>query len=148
VSRRSIVSGRRRSPPLGFPLLLVIGLAGGCWGGAARMPEPREAPATSGASFTAAQAIEGERIFNGVCSACHRLGEFRGRMFEITWMARPVGDFYQHISVAMPEDRPGTLQPDEYVAIVAYLLQLNGRTAGSSALPADAGALAAVRWKD
>ena len=46
----------------------------------------------------------------------------------------------------MPQDRPGSLSAEEYAAIVAYFLQLNGRQAGDSELPADAELLGRRRW--
>jgi alcohol dehydrogenase (cytochrome c) len=68
-------------------------------------------------------------------------------MFEITWMAEPVSAFYQHISTAMPQDRPGALKPEEYAAIVAWALRQNGLPAGDREVPADAAALAGYHWK-
>jgi hypothetical protein len=46
----------------------------------------------------------------------------------------------------MPQDRPGSLSAEEYAAIVAYLLQLNGRAAGDRELPADEALLGRMRW--
>lgn len=106
------------------------------------------ARATAGEGlYTAAQAEHGQRVFNSICSACHSTTEFRGRMFEITWMNRPVGDFFLHISGAMPQDRPGSLEPEEYASVAAYVLQLNGLPPGSRELPADPEALGRVSWR-
>jgi hypothetical protein len=41
----------------------------------------------------------------------------------------------------MPEDDPGSLSPDEYSAIISYLLRENGYPAGEEDLAADAIAL-------
>ena len=38
----------------------------------------------------------------------------------------------------MPEDAPGSLPPQQYVDIVAYILRMNGFEPGSTELPADA----------
>ncbi len=97
--------------------------------------------------YTTAQAQRGQRVFSQVCASCHSRGEFQGRMFEMTWMSRPVSDFFEHISTSMPQDRPGALRPEEYAAVVAYVLQLNGRPAGEQELPLDAAALVEIRWK-
>ena len=99
------------------------------------------------ASYTAAQAERGRTTFNSICSACHGLAEFRGRMFELSWMDRPVGDFFAHISTAMPQDNPGSLSPAQYAGVVAYVLQLNGVPARSSEVPTDAAALSGIRWR-
>jgi len=102
--------------------------------------------ATTTAVFTAEQALRGQRVFTTVCSACHGRNEFTGPIFAFTWMAEPVGHLFQHISTTMPQDQPGSLSGEEYAAIVAYLLRLNGRQAGDSELPADAELLGRMRW--
>lgn len=114
-----------------------------------REPIPAGEPEVSGrlASYTAAQAERGRTTFNNVCSACHGLGEFRGRQFELAWMARPVGDFLAHIGTAMPQDDPGSLPPADYAAVTAYVMQLNGIPASSTEVPADYRALSGVRWR-
>jgi mono/diheme cytochrome c family protein len=96
--------------------------------------------------YTDAQASRGERVFTTVCAVCHGRNEFVGPIFAMTWMAEPVGSLFEHISTAMPQDRPGSLAAEEYAAIVAYLLRVNGRPAGERELPADAELLARMRW--
>lgn len=117
----------------------------------APLPAPVEAAPTASVSadaglYTAAQAERGRRVFDTVCSTCHGLGEFHGRMFQLTWKTRPIGHFFQHISTAMPQDRPGSLSPEEYASVVAYVLQLNGYPAGSQELSTDVQALEALGW--
>jgi alcohol dehydrogenase (cytochrome c) len=85
-------------------------------------------------------------VFTGVCATCHGRNEFVGPIFQLTWMEEPVGNLYEFASANMPQDAPGSLPPEDYAAVVAYLLQLNGRTAGDRALPADAAQLATMRW--
>ena len=122
--------------------------AGASTGAAASSaPLPSAAAATpSAVSYTQLQAQVGQQVFNTICSACHGLAEFRGQLFRQTWMARPIGDFYQHISTAMPQDQPGSLRPEQYLAVVAYVLQLNGHPAGQRELPSDPAALGALAW--
>ncbi|HET9948376.1 MAG TPA: cytochrome c [Longimicrobiales bacterium] len=98
------------------------------------------------ATYTTEQADRGGQVFGTVCSACHGRREFTGPIFELTWMAEPVGALFQHISTAMPRDDPGSLTAEEYAAVVAYMLRLNGRPPGERELPADAEALARMRW--
>lgn len=97
-------------------------------------------------SYTAMQAQQGREVFEATCSVCHALGEFRGQMFRMTWMARPIGHFYQLIAGTMPQDAPGSLEPGQYAAVVAYILQLNGHGAGSVELPPGFDALAGLAW--
>jgi mono/diheme cytochrome c family protein len=94
-----------------------------------------------------AQAERGERVFGDRCTWCHAAAQFSGPIFELTWMAEPVGHLFEHISTAMPEDDPGSLTPEEYAAVVAYLLRLNGVPPGDRELPANAAALREARWR-
>jgi mono/diheme cytochrome c family protein len=113
--------------------------------------EPTSPPAGSGtelapAVFTAAQAERGRGVFTSVCSTCHGRNEFTGPIFALTWMEEPVANLYEFASTNMPQDAPGSLPPEDYAAVVAYLLQLNGRAPGDRELPADRDRLAAMRW--
>ena len=107
---------------------------------------PTSPRSSTAVSYTQAQADHGRQVFNSVCSACHGVSEFRGQLFRTTWMARSIGDFFQHISTAMPQDNPGGLSPVQYAAVVAYVLQLNGQPAGDWELPADARLLSGFSW--
>lgn len=136
-------------------LAVLIGL-GGC--GPSAAPGSVDPPGTPDAStgagagepvaafYTDEQAERGQRVFTTVCAVCHGRNEFTGPIFALTWMADPVGHLFQHISTAMPQDDPGSLTPEEYAAVVAYMLRLNGRAPGERALPADAEALDRLTW--
>ena len=95
--------------------------------------------------FTARQAARGETAFRQVCSACHSITEFRGRTFSLVWGGSTVGDLFQSISTLMPKDDPGNLSPEDYSAIISYMLRENGYPAGEEDLPADASALSHIR---
>ena len=97
-------------------------------------------------SYTEAQAEQGREVFNISCSTCHAEAEFRGPMFLNTWMARPLGQYFQHILNTMPQDSPGSLTLEQYAAVVAYTLQLNGHPAGSQEVPSETAALDALAW--
>lgn len=103
--------------------------------------------AVTPAVFTSEQADRGQRVFSEVCSACHGANEFRGPIFSMTWMAEPVGHLFEHISSNMPEDRPGSLSPEEYAAVLAHFLRVNGREPGDAELPSDPHLLRRMRWK-
>ena len=45
----------------------------------------------------------------------------------------------------MPEDNPGSLQPQEYADILAYFLSINGYPAGQAELKGDDAAIGAVK---
>tara|TARA_B100000586_G_scaffold249483_1_gene207447 strand:- start:257 stop:520 length:264 start_codon:yes stop_codon:yes gene_type:complete len=54
---------------------------------------------------------------------CHSISEFRGGGFRLAWAGFTVGDLFQPISTLIPKDDPGSLSPEEYSAIVSYLLR-------------------------
>jgi hypothetical protein len=66
-------------------------------------------------------------------------------MFANSWDRRPLSDLYQYIVTRMPKNEPGSLQPDEYVDVLAYLLKLNDLPTGPDALPADSLAMKKIR---
>jgi mono/diheme cytochrome c family protein len=87
--------------------------------------------------FTSAQATQGQRTFERVCASCHDTGEFSGGRFQFTWVGLTTADLYETIATLMPEGDPGSLSPQEYAAVVAYLLQLNDYPTGVAPLPTD-----------
>ena len=100
-------------------------------------PAPTEAaPTTAAASFSAAQAGRGRTVFDGACSSCHSTGDFRGNSFIYSWRQRTAWNLYRQVVETMPEDAPGSLRDEEYIDIVAYILELNGHDAGDGELAA------------
>ncbi len=95
--------------------------------------------------FTSAQASRGEQTFDRVCASCHDTGEFSGGRFRLSWVGRTAGDLFDTMSTLMPEADPGSLSPDAYASLVAYLFRLNGYPAGEVALPTDLAALQRVQ---
>jgi mono/diheme cytochrome c family protein len=108
-------------------------------------------PAVSHASvlkgaYTAEQAKRGKQVFHTECSSCHGATEFSGTAFEEGWRDKAVGAFFGLVRGTMPEDRPGALTEQQYVDVVAFVLELNGYPAGSTELPADRGVLSKLRF--
>ena len=121
-------------------LLLALGHeAGAQRGGAAPMR-----PASSGV-YTAQQARVGEEAYAGMCTGCHTPASHMGDVFTNAWGGRPLSELFSFIRAAMPKNEPGSLAPEEYAAIVAYILKLNGMPAGKEPLPADSAALDRIR---
>jgi len=122
----------------------------------AETPEPQpeetvEAPAEEEAApvertgfFTAAQAERGEQTFDNTCSFCHATSQFSGSTFMRSWGGAPVDQLYSLISSTMPYDAPGSLSTQQYVDVVAYILEINDLPAGDSELPADPEALSEI----
>ena len=95
--------------------------------------------------YTAPQARAGEEAYASMCTGCHTPASHAGGAFADAWAGRPVSELYGFIRAAMPKTEPGSLTADEYAAIVAYILKLNGMPAGKQALPADSAALDRIR---
>ncbi|MCH7475336.1 MAG: hypothetical protein IIA27_11765 [Gemmatimonadetes bacterium] len=54
-------------------------------------------------------------------------------------------NFLSFVTSAMPQEEPGTLRPQEYLDVVAYILQANGYPAGDRELTAEPSVLRAIR---
>lgn len=93
------------------------------------------------ASFSAAQASRGEKIYEETCGTCHQPGQLVGQTFVESWNDRRVWDFYSLVRATMPLDKPGGMKDQEYVDVVAYLLQANHGAPGSDSLAADTAAM-------
>lgn len=96
------------------------------------------------ALFTDAQAAEGKHKFLDNCARCHgpllegRAGPaLRGPNFASAKSDFHVGDIFTIVSQNMPATAPGSLQHQDYVEIMAFLLQENGYPAGGKALTFD-----------
>jgi mono/diheme cytochrome c family protein len=95
------------------------------------------------ASYSAAQATRGKDIYEGTCGTCHQPAQFIGQTFVESWNDRRVWDFYSLVRATMPLDNPGGMKEQEYIDVVAYLLQANKAPAGGDSLKADTTALRA-----
>jgi mono/diheme cytochrome c family protein len=91
---------------------------------------------TSGV-YTTEQAAQGEKVFQGICENCHETSQFTSAAFHKTWSGRPLFSLFDQIRTAMPMDNPGGLSRAEYLAVITYILKLNGLPAGTTELPDD-----------
>ncbi len=76
----------------------------------------------------------GEALYREHCAACHGVGE-EG---EVRTAAALVGEhnplrvygnvqiLYNYVSLTMPFDKPGALEPEEYWAVLAFMLYAHG----------------------
>ncbi len=94
--------------------------------------------------FTDAQATEGKEKFLAICARCHgpalegRVGPaLKGPNFASAKADFHVGDVFTIVSQNMPASAPGTLEHQDYVKIMAFLLRENGYPAGKKALTYD-----------
>ncbi|MES2176333.1 MAG: cytochrome c [Gemmatimonadota bacterium] len=93
------------------------------------------------ASFLPSQAARGQAVYNATCASCHETSKFVGQAFVESWKDRRVYDFYALVRGTMPLDNPGGLKEQEYLDVVAYVLQANHAPAGADSLRADTLAL-------
>jgi hypothetical protein len=134
-------------------LLLSLGFAAGtliAFGSAVQLaPTAAQAqPAGPPISFTEQQARQGRGVFGG-CESCHGgdlLGLDGGPPLVGEGFARRFNEspevLFTFIKENMPADLPGSLTPANTAAVMAYILQSNGFTAGADALSSDPAVLA------
>lgn len=98
-------------------------------------------------AYTTGQATQGERVYSETCGNCHATSQFHGTTFQRVWHNRPVYSFFDQLRLMMPMDNPGGLSNEEYAAVVAYILKLNGYPSGEEPLPSDDAALRRIRFE-
>ena len=94
--------------------------------------------------YSAAQADRGLALYKAKCASCHAPNRFTDDLFYTSFADKPLWEMFDVISDTMPEDNPGSMKPEEYVDIMAYLLKLNGFPAGADDLPTGKDALSAI----
>ena len=112
------------------------------------------AQATKPALYTADQANAGATVYAQACGTCH------GSQLEGTAAPALKGSAFGEMAIAqsltadmlldvisgtMPQSDPGSMKPDEYAAVTAYILQQNGYPAGTTPLARGAPALKDAR---
>lgn len=124
----------------------MIGAAVGIAIGAARAEQPAEGV------YTAEQAEKGKTAYQDRCATCHMpdLGgrnewpQLAGDDFISSWKSRTTRELFEFVRDTMPPEGPA-LTPEEYLAIVAFMLQQNGAAAGTQPLsPTTAASIGSV----
>src|SRR6476646_8751409 len=75
--------------------------------------------------YTAEQAERGRMTYALSCRSCHTAASHTGVTFAKWWKDRTVADLFGFMSTQMPKNDPGSLAPDQYADVVAYLLKMN-----------------------
>lgn len=114
---------------------------------AMRAGAQRAAPARSTLTgvYSSEQAARGQDLYAGMCKSCHTPASHTGVIFQKLWEGRTLSELYGYISTRMPKNEPGSLAPEEYADLLAYLLKLNEMPAGPAELTSDTTMLAAIR---
>jgi mono/diheme cytochrome c family protein len=83
-------------------------------------------------AYTKAQAVQGASLYKTNCAMCH------GSALNNGGAPKLAGPEFLHyiMSTTMPQTKPGGLKPDQYLSLIAYVLQKNGYKAGTTALKA------------
>jgi len=91
------------------------------------------APAQTGPTDGAQQAAAGAKIYAGQCAACHGDALEGGAgpalndaAYQAQWNGHPARELYDRIIDTMPADNPGSLKPDETIALAMFLQKANG----------------------
>jgi len=86
--------------------------------------------------YSPAQATRGERLFGSICTNCHEVAEFTGAGAYLEEVdGTPLWETFEYISAEMPEDDPGSLRPEDYADVLAYLFSAYGLPSGETDLP-------------
>lgn len=133
---KSTASAIRRVPLTLLAALLAALLPGS----AVAAAEPRS---TADGVYTAEQAAQGQQVHEQNCAKCHHYSYYQGS-FLLGWQNQPVSALYDLIVLKMPEDRPGSLKPREYAALLAYVFKLNDLPAGEETLSHEHEAMADI----
>ncbi len=102
--------------------------------------------------YSVAQAERGKSGYESHCSFCHGNelsgGEgppLSGDAFARQWMEDSVNSLFTKVQTTMPGDAPGSLSANEYIDLVAFLLQANGFPAGAEELKPQSDLLESIR---
>ena len=95
--------------------------------------------------YTWKQARRGGDVYAGNCRSCHTVDSHTGAAFSATWNHRPLSALFQYMTERMPKNDPGSLAPQEYADVLAYVLKMNGLPAGAVELPGDSIKLRIIR---
>lgn len=94
--------------------------------------------------YTAVQADRGQTLFRSRCASCHAPNRFTDDLFYSSFAGKPLWEMFDVISDTMPEEAPGSMKPEEYIDVMAYLLKLNNFPTGASELPVGKEGLSAI----
>lgn len=115
---------------------------------------PGEGQSSAAASFTRAQAERGSALYARHCAECHGVqltggtaSALAGRDFLMRWgnPNRTLEDFFYVMRMSMPFGAGGTLPLEDYVDVLAHILERNGQAPGDRALAAERAMLTAAR---
>lgn len=114
-------------------------------GGDLKIPEsmaPARTRSARSGIYTEDQAARGETQYLQKCAACHMpdlsgngtATALAGGVFMQSWTGHTLDELFNVISTTMPQGNAGSLTPDSYADIIAYMLKVNGVPASANKL--------------
>jgi mono/diheme cytochrome c family protein len=131
-------------------VLFGLAIAAAAGGLSSAVAQPASSGSTRAGVYTADQAARGKALYTEKCASCHgsmasatpdMAPLLNDHVFQATWKALSIGDFFERIRNTMPQNQEGTLSPAQTADIVAYILSANRAPAGDVALPDNVDAL-------
>jgi len=103
--------------------------------------------------YTSAQADRGKAVYAMNCAGCHgdkaeggNAGPtLSGPDFTNVYKDGNASALYTKISNDMPSSAPGSLTPEQYADVMAYVLSINKYPAGQAEIPKDGAGLKTVK---
>jgi mono/diheme cytochrome c family protein len=106
--------------------------------------QTRSAASTWDRVFSDAQAARGRQQYEIHCASCHgddltgrEARSLVGSQFWQSWGEDSLQSLFAYMKTSMPYSTPGSLAPQAYLELVAYILQKNEFPAGSEELTAE-----------
>jgi mono/diheme cytochrome c family protein len=96
--------------------------------------------------YSEKQATAGKDIYGASCQGCHTEASHTGPVFQSSWIGKTLWDLFHYVRSEMPKTEPGSLTPEQYGQVVAYLLKLNAMPAGEADMPTDSVPLKEIRF--
>ncbi len=92
------------------------------------------------------QVARGSTVYRNHCVECHGeamegFGPFpalAGRVFREHWAGRPLAELHTLVTELMPLTAPGSLSPQQYADVIAYVFSRNGVLPGEVELDPEA----------
>ena len=90
--------------------------------------------------YTPVQALRGQLDYAANCQSCHRAnlsgygGVLTGAYFMESWRDEGLDKVFGLMKRSMPRPTPGSLRDDQYIDIIAYILQFNHFPTGTKEL--------------
>lgn len=89
--------------------------------------------ASVGAQAQTASVERGATLFQSECARCHVQADIEMRITN-DWLGRHANELHRKIMDTMPAEMPGSLSPDQYLDLTAYVLQMANTTQNGAGL--------------